>query len=43
VNSENVDEIIERQTDEASRLAWFKDVAAEQFASMDDYISALEN
>jgi ABC-type sugar transport system substrate-binding protein len=43
VTADNVDEIIERQTDEASRAAYFKDVAEEQFKNMDDYLSDLEN
>jgi ABC-type sugar transport system substrate-binding protein len=43
VTAENVDEIIERQTDEDSRAAWFKEVADEQFANMDDHITELEN
>ncbi|SOE02067.1 sugar ABC transporter substrate-binding protein [Blastococcus haudaquaticus] len=43
VTADNVDEIIERQTDEASRLAWFEDVAEEQFANMDEYLTELEN
>ncbi|NEK86688.1 sugar ABC transporter substrate-binding protein [Blastococcus saxobsidens] len=43
VTADNVDEIIARQQDEASRVAWFEDVAEEQFANMDDYISELEN
>jgi ABC-type sugar transport system substrate-binding protein len=43
VTADNVDEIIERQTDEASRAAYFKDVAEEQFENMDDYLSELEN
>ena len=43
VTADNVDEIIARQQDEASRVAWFKDVAEEQFANMDEYLSELEN
>ncbi|MDP5183643.1 sugar ABC transporter substrate-binding protein [Blastococcus sp. BMG 814] len=42
VTQENVDEIIERQQSEESRAAWFEDVAEEQFANMDDYITPLE-
>ncbi|MCA0143859.1 sugar ABC transporter substrate-binding protein [Blastococcus sp. LR1] len=43
VTADNVDEIIARQKDEDSRAAWFKDVAEEQFANIDDYLSDLEN
>jgi ABC-type sugar transport system substrate-binding protein len=43
VTKDNVDEIIARQKDEASRKAWFKDVVDDQFANMDDHISDLEN
>jgi ABC-type sugar transport system substrate-binding protein len=42
VTADNVDEIIQRQTDEASRAAWFKDVAEKQFADMDSHITELE-
>jgi ABC-type sugar transport system substrate-binding protein len=43
VTADNVDEIIERQTDEATRQAWFEDIAQKQFDSVDDYITDLEN
>ena len=43
MNADNVDEIIARQADEASRKAWFQSVVDEQFADMDSHVSELGN
>lgn len=41
VNKDNVDEIIKRQTDEASRTAYFKSVVDKQFADPNTYLKPI--
>jgi ribose transport system substrate-binding protein len=41
VNKDNIDEILERQKDAASRSAYFQDEVAKQLGSPDQYLSAM--
>jgi ribose transport system substrate-binding protein len=41
VNESNIDDIIARQHDEASRIKWFKAVVSDQFANQSEYIKPL--
>jgi ribose transport system substrate-binding protein len=41
VNRSNIDDIIARQRDEASRTRWFKAVVDKQFAHQSQYIKPL--